>query len=206
MNKLLSLLFVSSSFIVPYKDVKQVFWFDSSNVLVVSDLTVYRYDIETKQEVVMKYIERNTVVGLDGEEIVECKFKQFVKRNMDDVATTVFFKDKEFDFKDSVIPVYCNSNYIYLKNAFDFLEDYFYKINIKENKIEDIEEKEIKEVIDSIQTLDNRKVYISENGYVEVRENSQSPSLFLEHFFSNCIDLILSKLSDLNLLHIVYQR
>lgn len=203
MDKFLSIFLLSSSTLLPYKDVDQVFWYDSSSVLIVSDLTVYRYNVEKKEEKVLKYIEKNTVVGEDG---IECSFKQFVKRDIEDVATSVYVDNKQYDFKDSVVPVYCNSEYVYLTNAFDFLEEIYLKVSVKDGNIEKIEEEEIQEVIENIQTLNDMRVYISESGYVEVKKISQSLSSFLEHSFSNCIDLILSKLSDLNLLHIQYQR
>ena len=124
-------------------DVQQIIEIAHSRVLLVNEGDILQVDVLGRK--VKKVGERN------GNEFVEydngllfCRIEHYVIDSEDEFSTKFTVLDeerdvvKEFQFFETIRPLYLDNNMIVATTAVDFLEKHFYKISVESGEMEEI--------------------------------------------------------------------
>ena len=154
---------------------QQVIWKSSDEIIFVTDADIWEYSISQDISKIIGTRETNEFVGVgeDGE-ILLCSIEHFTISSDDEFSTKFVVRDlnkeekREMYFFETIRPIYLDSEKIIAVTAVDFLETYFYEIDIKSGDMEEIEEP--KEKISPVfipEDIDVKDIYFGEdNKYV----------------------------------------
>lgn len=130
----------SSQFLIPnIVNPQQVIWLNDFSVLLVSDSPIEKLNIITKDTELVGQRLPNEFVGLDERNnIILCKFENFLISSKDQYSTTFTIDGKVMKFFPTIRPIYLKNNSLIAVTSIDFLEKHYYKIDIKTGYIEEI--------------------------------------------------------------------
>ena len=124
-------------------DIQQVIYVDIDTALLVNEKEILQLDVLGRK--VKKVGERN------GNEFVEydngllfCRIEHYVIDSEDEFSTKFTVLDeerdvvKEFQFFETIRPLYIDNDIIIATTAVDFLERHFYKISVESGEMEEI--------------------------------------------------------------------
>ncbi len=154
---------------------QQVIWKSSDEIIFVTDADIWEYSISQDISKIIGTRETNEFVGVGGNgEILLCSIEHFTISSYDEFSTKFVVRDlnkeekREMYFFETIRPIYLDSEKIIAVTAVDFLETYFYEIDIKSGDMEEIEEP--KEKISPVfipEDIDVKDIYFGEdNKYV----------------------------------------
>ena len=124
-------------------EVQQVIELVPQKVLLVNEKDILQLDVLSKD--IKKLGERggNEFVGYDNG-LLFCRIEHYIIGSEDEFSTkfTVLDKErdvvKEFQFFETIRPLYLDNNMIVATTAADFLEKHFYKISVESGEMEEI--------------------------------------------------------------------
>ena len=124
-------------------DVQQIIEIAHSRVLLVNEGDILQVDVLGRK--VKKVGERNgnEFVGYDNG-LTFCRIEHYIINSEDEFSTKFTVLDeerdvvKEFQFFETIRPLYLDNNMIVATTAVDFLEKHFYKISVESGEMEEI--------------------------------------------------------------------
>ena len=124
-------------------DVQQIIEIAHSRVLLVNEGDILQVDVLGRK--VKKVGERNgnEFVGYDNG-LLFCRIEHYIIDSEDEFSTKFTVLDeerdvvKEFQFFETIRPLYLDNNMIVATTAVDFLEKHFYKISVESGEMEEI--------------------------------------------------------------------
>lgn len=141
---------------------EQVIWRNSNEVIFVTRGKVYQYIVSENKNTFIREIEPNEFVGMDSDgELISCLFEHFTINSEDEFSTRFTVLEKDLYFFETIRPIHINEEEIIAVTAMDFLEEHFYRIDISNGKMKEIEEPKRR-----IWSLDISKDIYFKKGYV----------------------------------------
>ncbi len=124
-------------------EVQQVIELVPQKVLLVNEKDILQLDVLSKD--IKKLGERggNEFVGYDNG-LLFCRIEHYIIDSEDEFSTKFTVLDeerdvvKEFQFFETIRPLYLDNNMIVATTAVDFLEKHFYKISVESGEMEEI--------------------------------------------------------------------
>lgn len=143
----------------------QVQWISDSEVLIVKNQYIYKYNIYLKSFEKLGERNPNSIVSLNSKgELFFCEFEHFIIHSPDEFSTIfrIIDKDgnliKEIKIFETIRPVWMNEREIYAVTAVDFLEEHHYMLDIEREEKVEIEEEEYP--LDIPKDIDVRRVFV----------------------------------------------
>lgn len=142
----------------------QVQWISDSEVLIVKNQYIYKYNIYLKSFEKLGERNPNSIVSLNSKgELFFCEFEHFIINSPDEFSTIFNMKDrdgnliKEIKIFETIRPVWMSEHEIYAVTAVDFLEEHHYMLDIETGEKEEIEEEY---PLDIPRYIDVRRVFV----------------------------------------------
>ena len=125
---------------------EQVIWKSEDEIIFVSKGEIWEYVVSKQEGSFVREREPNEFIGIGSDgEILSCVFEHFTINSMDEFSTKLTVFEKEYYFFETIRPIFLNENEIIAVTAMDFLEKHFYRIDISNGEMEEIEEPEEEE-------------------------------------------------------------
>lgn len=198
--------FMDVNMIANITNPQQVVWKSNDSVVFVTDGDIWEYTISEDSSKHIGKRESNDFVGIgDDGEILLCSIEHFTISSRDEFSTRFVIREmeregskenkeskksegikesKQMEFFETIRPIYLDSKEIIAVTAVDFLEQYFYEIDIESGDMREI--KEPRERVTPIyipEEVEVKNIYFGEgkeyviedifgNVYVSVRKDS----------------------------------
>lgn len=123
-----------------------IYWISDDNILLSYINSAEIFNLENRQRNVLEEC-TNCVYGYD-KEIIRCEYIHRDIQSTDEYSTTINIYDSRTnqiytkDIFPTVIPTICTRNYLILKNAYSFLEDKTYLLNLHTDELKEIEKEQ----------------------------------------------------------------
>lgn len=161
---------------------QQVVWKSDDLIIFITDGDIWEYSISKDSSTNLGKREPNEFVGVgDDGQILLCTIEHFTISSPDEFSTRLVVKDTESDeskemyFFETIRPISLDSEKIIAVTAVDFLEQFFYEIDIESGDMREIEEPR----------KNIRQIYIPEEVVVKDIDFSDSGDYVIEDIFGN---------------------
>ena len=124
-------------------DVQQIIEIAHSRVLLVNEGDILQVDVLSRDIEKLGERDGNEFVGYDNG-LTFCRIEHYIINSEDEFSTKFTVLDeerdvvKEFQFFETIRPLYLDNNMIVATTAVDFLEKHFYKISVESGEMEEI--------------------------------------------------------------------